>query len=163
MMGHKFHLTLSGQGPAEHELRQHVTRLGLVSCVHFTSPIETMLSSNDAYKTVLQAVDIFVQPWPGTVWQPELLESMSVGNTVVIAEGTMSDLIINGKTALTVSTHDEMDLTETLDRLMKDRQYARKIAAQGQNYLRKHFLASRMVTQLAKAYRQAQQYKIPRN
>jgi hypothetical protein len=46
-------------------------------------------------------------------------------------------------------------LTDALDRLLKDQSYARTLARQGQQYLRRHFLASQMITHLAKAYHHA--------
>ena len=154
-MGHKLNLILSGSGPAEHELRRQVKQLNLINTIHFTPPIETMISVSDAYKAVLQSVDIFIQPWPSRLWHPPLLESMSVGNAVIIADGIKNDLLINGKTAITVPFHDEQALTDSLDKLLKDPIYAQNLAKQSQDYLRKHFLASQMIARLAKAYRQA--------
>lgn len=155
---HQFHLTLSGEGPAEHYLRQQVKQLGLIQRVHFVPPLETMLSSSEVYKTVLQAVDIFIQPWPSKTWRPELIESMSVGNTIIVADGSNNDLVINDQTALTVPFHNEKALTDVLDLILKDRSYAQRLARQSQEYLHKHFLASRMIARLAKAYREALQF-----
>jgi glycosyltransferase involved in cell wall biosynthesis len=104
---------------------------------------------------VLSAIDIFVQSWPEKLWYPPLMEAMSAGNAVVAAGGVNNDLIINNKTALTFPFHNESALTDALDRLLKDQSYARTLARQGQQYLRKHFLASQMITHLAKAYRHA--------
>ena len=159
-MGYAFHATISGQGPAEHDLRRQVSMLKLDQRVHFVPPIEMMLSGSDAYKAVLQTVDIFIQPWPDTAWRPELLESMSVGNAVVVANGVKNDLVIEGKTALTIPFHNEQALTDKVEQLLKDREYARRLAQCSQAYLRKHFLASRMITRLARAYREALQTKI---
>lgn len=158
-MGHKFHLTLAGKGSAEYDLRRHVKKLGLIQCVHFVSPLEKMIADNDAYKEVLQSVDIFIQTWPNKQWRPELLEALSVGNAVIAVEQDHNDLIINKHTALTVPFRNEQALAQTLDRLLKDRDYCRSLAKQGQDYVRKHFLASDMVTRLTHAYRQALQFK----
>jgi len=153
--GHPLHLTLSGQGSAEHDLRRQVARLRMHSTVHFVPPVEALIRANEAYKAVLREVDIFVQPWPLRIWRPELLESMSVGNAVVVADGYNNDLVINNKTALTVPFQDEHALVATLERLLKDPTYARALAKRAQQYLRKHFLASRMIARLGRIYRRA--------
>ncbi|MCK4627692.1 MAG: glycosyltransferase family 4 protein [Sedimentisphaerales bacterium] len=159
-MGYNFNMTLSGRGPAEHNLRRQVSELNLNQRVHFVPPIEMMLSASNAYKAVLQTVDIFIQPWPNIAWRTELLESMSVGNAVVVANGVKNDLVLEGKTALTIPFHNEQALTDKVEQLLKDREYARLLAQRSQTYLRKHFLASRMITRLAKAYREALQTKV---
>ncbi len=153
--GHKFHLIISGEGSAEREYRKMVRTKGLAEQVHFVAPIKSMIPDNDAYKAVLKGVDIFIQPWPEMTWRPELLEAMSVGAAVVIADGTETDLVRDGKTALTVPFGNVEALTNTLDRLLNDRDYARSLANASQQYLRKHFLAHHMVTRLGQAYREA--------
>jgi glycosyltransferase involved in cell wall biosynthesis len=84
---------------------------------------------------------------------------MSVGNAVVTAEGVENDMVINGKTALTVKFHDEQAMTDALEKLLKDHEYARSLGRSAQEYLRKHFLASRMIARLGKAYHQSLQVK----
>ncbi len=87
-------------------------------------------------------------------WRPELLEAMSVGNAVIVADGSDNDLAIDGKTALVTPFEDESAMTDALDRMLLDRDYARNLAQNAQQHLRKHFLASRMIARLAKTYRQ---------
>jgi len=153
--GRDLHLLLSGQGPDEHKLWDLVGQLELTQQVHFVPPIEKMVSESDAYKLVFRDADIFVQSWPARHWRPELLEAMSVGNAVVAVNGTQNDLIIQEKTALTVDYRDEKQLFGALDRLLEDRGFSQGLAENAQQHLRKHFLASRMVSRLARAYRQA--------
>lgn len=126
----------------------------MLSEVHFIPPAETIVSASDAYKALFREADIFVQPWRARRWRPELLEAMSVGNAVIVADGSDNDLVIDGKTALVAPFEDESALTDALDRLLQDRDYARNLAQNAQQHLRKHFLASRMIARLAKAYRQ---------
>ena len=148
-------LVLSGAGPAEHYLRQRVQQLGLVEQVHFVPPVNTMISASDAYKAALQSADIFVRPGPSHSWSPELLEAMAVGNAVVVAGDQICDCIVNGKTALVAPNKNEQALTEALSKLIEDRPLARQLAQAGQDYLRRHFLASSMISRLVAAYRQA--------
>lgn len=157
--GHKFHLSISGDGPAEHIFRQLVDKLSLTGQIHFVPPIDTMLSSSEALKVIFEGFDIFIQPYSTGRWQPELLEAMSVGNVVVASEGPKNDLLIEGKTALLYPGQSEKQLASKLDFLLKNHDQARQLAQQGQSYLRKHYLASRMIARLAKAYRSILEYK----
>ncbi len=154
--GHRYHLTLAGDGPAESEFRRYVKKLDINDYVHFVPPIEDMVPESDAQKAVLKQMDIFIQPWPEKIWHPVLLEALSVGTAVIATRHIIiNDLIVNEETALTVVFHDEEALVNALDKLLSDRDYARSLGRRAQNYLRKHFLASRMITRLAKAYRYA--------
>ncbi len=153
--GKKLQLTISGEGPAEHDLRQIVDELKLGESVHFVPLIDNILATSDASKHLLEGADIFVQPWAAEMWRPELLEAMSVGNAVVIVEGTGNDLILPGKTALTVNFQDEIKLCETLESLLDDHGRAQELARNAQGHLRKHFLVSTMITRLAGSYRKA--------
>ena len=155
LRGHEPHLFLAGEGSAEHALREQAARLELNALVHFVPPIERMLAVSDAYKVVLRETDIFVQPWVAKQWRPELLEAMSIGNAVVAADGRVNDLVVDRTTALSVPFRDDGALTEALDLLLKDRAYARQLAASAQGYVRKHFLVSRMIARLAQTYRKA--------
>ncbi|MBI9016845.1 MAG: glycosyltransferase family 4 protein [Phycisphaerae bacterium] len=152
---HKFHLTISGHGPAESELRKLSSTLKLNNIVHFIEPLEDIIADNDAYKLFLQTVDIFIQPWTSQVWRPELTEAMAVGNAVVVAQGTDNDLTQNNKAALTFNPNDSNSLAGQLELLLTDHDHARQLARQCQDHVRKHFLASQMISCLTKAYRQA--------
>ena len=155
MKGHSLNVVLSGAGSAERELRSHVGQLGLAAMVHFIGPCEKLAATTDSYTRVFEAADIFVQPYPSSSWQPELLAAMSVGNAVVVADGAGNDLVVADRTALTVPFEDETALTEALDGLLSSRDSARQLAQGAQAHLRKHFTASRMVNRLAKAYHKA--------
>jgi len=160
-MGHNAHLTLSGSGPAEQILRRQVQRLNLLERVHFVPPFEELTTDSDAYKAAFQSADIFVLPRPMQSWRCELLEAMGVGNAVVAAETASNDLIVKDKTALAVPYQNEIALTEAMEKLLKDHDFARQLAANAQQYLRRHFLASRMVGRVVKVYRKALRDKFP--
>ena len=122
-------------------------------------PAENILCLVGAASLKFDGNDIFVLPSPQKIWRPELLEAMSVGNAVVVANGLENDLVVDGKTALAVPVHDELALSKAMEKLIMDRQFAKTLAKQSQDYLRKHFLVSRMISRLAKAYRQALKIK----
>ena len=153
--GQVVHLLLSGEGAAERDLRRQAKQLGIETRVHFVPPIDKMVAVSDSYKAAFQEADIFVQPWPARKWRPELLESMSVGNAVVAVKGQRKDLVIDGKTALVVPFQDEKALVEALEKLCRDREYARRLGKSSQQYLHKHFLAGQMIRRLGRFYREA--------
>ena len=150
----KLRLFIAGQGSAEFKFRNQVARLKLQAQIHFVPPIEQMVSASDAFKALFRDTDIFIQPWRSKLWQPELLEAMSVGNAVIVTESPGNDLIIDGQTAAVVPFQDEAALKITLDRMLQEHDFAQKLAKNAQQHLRKHFLASRMISRLAKTYRQ---------
>lgn len=155
MKGHQFNVILAGAGPAERDLRRHVRQLDLAATIHFVGSFENQAATIESYSQVFRSADIFVQPYPSTSWQPELLAAMSVGNAAIVADSAENDLIIPDKTTICVPFEDEKALTETLDRLLSDPQTARQLAQGAQAHLRKHFTASNMLTRLAKAYYKA--------
>lgn len=154
--GRRVHLMLLGRGSAEHDLRRLTSALGLIEQVHFGPPVTHMLRGLDAHKTIFREADVFVQPFPLRSWRPELLEALSVGNAVVVIRGPDNDLIVEGKTARVLPADDDARLADCLEALLADPQQARRFAENAQRYLRKHFLAGRMVARLGRAYRLAQ-------
>lgn len=159
--GRQIRLFISGQGSAEYKLRNQVARLKLNSQIHFVPPIEQMVSASDAFKALFRDIDIFIQSWRSEHWRPELLEAMSVGNAVIVTESPGNDLIIDGQTASVVPFQDESAFKNALDRMLQDHDYARTLATNAQQHLRKHFLASRMISRLAKTYQQVVNPKKP--
>jgi glycosyltransferase involved in cell wall biosynthesis len=154
-MGHYPFLTFSGEGQLEPALRRQADQAGLLAQIQFVPPVEKMMSMGDAYKGLLSGGDIYVQPWPARSWRTELLEAMSVGMAVAVAQGQASDLRVEGKTVVHYPFANPMGLAQVLQRFLSDRQYARQLAQNAQAYLRRHFLASKMVANMVAAYRSA--------
>lgn len=160
--GHAIDLTISGKGSSERDFRHQVKRLELGAQVNFVPPISAMISINDAYKLALKEADIYVQPWAAANWQPQLLEAMSVGCATIVTQGQNNDLVIPHKTALTFAPDDEQALADHLASLIADRPAAQTLAKNAQKHLKKHFLASQMITSLVKAYKRALELTIPK-
>jgi len=154
------HLLIAGKGPDEYLLRRLVRQCGVSDQVHFIPPVKCLTRDNEAFKAVLKTVDIFVQTCPVKMWQPELLEAMSVGNAVIAVDSRQNDLILPGKTALTIPFQQTQALADALRRLLTDRPFACRLALQAQDHLRKHFLASHMISRMAHTYRRAAALKI---
>jgi glycosyltransferase involved in cell wall biosynthesis len=144
---------LAGSGRAEHRLRQHAHRYGVQEYVHMAPPIETVLPVVDAARAVFRDVDVYVQPFAMERWSPELLEAMSVGNAVVVVDTEANDLVVPGQTVRSLARSDARELSEVIVALLENPEEARQLAANAQGHLRRHFLASRMVSRVARAYR----------
>jgi len=153
--GIKLELIFPSIGPDENAFRKQVSQLKIEDHVHFTPRIRDMLAISDSYKAIFKETDIYIQPWPAKFWQPELLEAMSVGNAVVIAEGFTNDLIIKDKTATLFPFKDKKALAKTLEDLITNKQSAINLATGAQDHLRKHFKASKMITSLVTQYQYA--------
>lgn len=153
--GHDFGLTIAGRGNAKSDFWEQVRRLNLNTCVHFIEPLDTILNSIEAYKEMFRSVDIFVRPWPAEEFRVDLLEAMSVGAAVVAVTKGTDDLLIHEKTALSVPFRDDLALAKALERLLKNPSLAVTLGSGAQAYLRKHFLASRMITRLTHIYHDA--------
>jgi len=153
--GIELELIISSIGPDENAFRKQVHQLKLESHIHFTPRIRDMLAISDSYKAIFKDTDIYVQPWPAKFWQPELLEAMSVGNAVVIAEGLTNDLIIKDKTAALFPYKNKKALAQTIENLITNKQSAIDLATGAQDHLRKHFKASKMITSHVTQYKNA--------
>ena len=148
-----FQLMISGSGKAEYEFRKLVSSMDLCKNVHFTDPIDHIVLDNEAFRKVLRMSDIYIQCRPTRIWHPELLEAMSSGNAVVSVGTSDNNLIVEGKTALTAEIHNPEDLANKIKLLIEDREYARQLATNCQQYIKKHFLASDMIEKLIKVYK----------
>ncbi len=149
-----FAVALSGSGRLEQHLRHKVNQLKLNECVHFIDPIDKLVEESDALKAILSAYDIFVVPHKSPIWQPELLEAMSVGNTIVAPRGTAPDLIRHEQTGLNFEPGNTQSLAQVLRKAIHDRPASRQLGINAQQYLKKHFLVSHMVSRLSKVYAQ---------
>ncbi len=149
----EFQIMIAGKGKMEFEYRRMVNSMGLGQKVHFIDPIDSLIADNEAFRKVFRMADIYVQCRPSRTWHPELLEAMSAGNAVVAVGETEHSLLIDETTALLCNLHHPEDMAEKLGKLIDDRKYARELANQCQNYIKKHFLASEMVGKLVKAYK----------
>jgi len=150
--GYEFMLVITGSGPAEKQVRKLLTGLGL-------SQIVTIVPRLELWRSVLAAGDIFIQPRPSTLFNPLLLEAMSVGAAVAACKGGVDDLIIEDKTAVVFDPDDELSIHRTLKQLFDAREYAQQLAREAQQYLRENHAVSQMVSSILQTYRDAQNWR----
>jgi glycosyltransferase involved in cell wall biosynthesis len=104
------------------------------------------------WRSVLAAGDIFVQPRPSFVFDLSLLEAMSIGTAVASCKGGVDDLIIEDQTAVVFDPNDEVSIMRALQRLLDRREFARQIAKNAQEYLRKNHSVSKMISGILRVY-----------
>ncbi|KPL25175.1 MAG: hypothetical protein AMJ75_01910 [Phycisphaerae bacterium SM1_79] len=148
---YEFMFVVMGAGRAESQLRKLLAALGLSQTV-------TIVPRLQPWRSVLAAGDIFIQPRRTTVFNPLLLEAMSVGTAVAACKGGVDDLIIEDQTAVVFDPDDELSIRSTLQRLFDRREFARKLAKEAQKYLKENHTVSKMISGTLQVYRQAQQW-----
>lgn len=153
--GYEFMTVVMGGGRAESQVHKLLAALDLLQTV-------TIVPRLRPVRSVLAAGDIFVRPQPSSAFDPFLLEAMSVGVAVAACRGGVDDLIVDGETAVVFDPNDELSIVTALKQLLGKREFARKIAAAGQDYLRKNHSVSNMISATLQTYRNAEQwYKSP--
>jgi len=146
--GYEFMTLLMGGGPGESKLRELLAALDLLQMV-------TIIPRMRPCRSVLAAGDIFIQPRPTSAFNPFLLEAMSVGTAVAACKGGVDDLVAEGATAVVFDPDDEMSIMAALKQLLDKREFARKIAKAGQQYLRENHSVSDMIAATLKTYKNA--------
>ncbi|MHC4574700.1 MAG: glycosyltransferase family 4 protein, partial [Planctomycetota bacterium] len=149
--GYEFLLVAVGGGRAESELRKLLRGLGLLWIV-------TIVPRLTAWRSILAAGDIFIQPQPSRAFDPLLLEAMSVGTAVAGCRGGVDDLLIEDKTCAMFDPGDELSIYNSLQRLFDRPEYARQLAQGAQEYLRENHSVSKMVAEILQIYRDTQQW-----
>lgn len=146
--GYEFMMVVAGEGRAERQLWKLLTALGLLEVV-------IMVPRLKPWRAVLASGDIFIQPKSSLAFNLSLLEAMSVGAAVAACRGGVDDLIVEDQTALVFDPKDELSILRCLQRFLDKREFARKIAANAQEYLRKNHPADAMISATIQAYREA--------
>ena len=147
---YEFMLVMMGDGAGERQVRKLLTSLGIPQIV-------TIVPKLELWRPLLAAGDIFVQPQPTTAFNPLLQEAMSVGAAVAACKGGVDDLIVEDKTAVVFDPDDELSIYGSLQRLFDRREWARQLARAAQESLRENHSVSKMVADILRIYRNAQQ------
>ena len=147
--GYEFMMVVAGDGRAERQLWKMLAALGLLQIV-------AMVPKLKPWRSVLASGDIFIRPQSRLVFDPSLLEAMSVGAAVAACKGGVDDLVIEDRTAVIFDLKDELSMFRSLQRLLDRREFAREIAGNAQKYLRENHTAGNMISATVRAYRDAQ-------
>ena len=153
--GNEFVFAIIGTGPAERKIYELLRSLGL-------SQVVSIIPDMQPLRSIFAGADIFIQPRSTNDFNQRLLEAMSVGMVVATCRNCNDDMLIPDRTALFFDSNDELSIYDCLHTLLSKPEHAIKIAAAGQQYLKKHHTVSRMTTALMQTYRDAQQkHKTP--
>ncbi len=147
--GYEFMTVIAGGGRAERQLWKLLSALGLLQIV-------SIVPRRMPWRSVLAAGDIFIQLKPNYVFDPVLLEAMSIGAAVAGCTGGVDDLIIEDRTAVVFDPNDEMSIMRSLQRLLDRREFARQIARTAQQYLKENHSVSKMIAATLKVYYETQ-------
>ena len=148
--GYEFILAIIGEGPAERAIHKTIKKLGLSQVVTVVPPMQPL-------RAIFSGADIFIclEFAPGL--NSNLLDAMSVGMAVAGSRVNAGALLDDEKTAVLFDALDELSIYSRLQKLLGQHEFARQIAAAGQEHLRQNYTVSRMVDSLVEIYRNVQQ------
>jgi len=149
--GYEFILAIIGRGNAEREIHRMIKKLGL-------SQVVTIVPELEPIRSVFSGADIFIQPHSRPEFNSPLLEAMGVGLVVASCHDASEDLLVDNETTVFFDPYDELSVYNCLHNLLDDREFARRIARNGQQYLRENYTVTGMVDSLMKYYQQAQDW-----
>jgi glycosyltransferase involved in cell wall biosynthesis len=137
-----------GDGPARPELEREARRRGLESRVRF-------LGWRRDVPSLLQAMDLYVQPSLLEGFGLSVLEAMAAGLPVVATRtGGLPEVVGEGQTGDLVPAGDARRLGESLARLLSDPQRRSAYGAEGEARARREFPLQRMVRAWGDLYRE---------
>jgi len=150
-----FRCTIGGSGPQEAELREKVRTLRVEDVVTITGEA----ISQEKIPEFMQGGDIYCLP---CVWAADndvdglpqmLMEAMACGLPAVSTNLVgIPDLVEHGKTGLLAEPEDVVGLADCLEKLLRDPQLARQLAAEGRERVVGVFDLSRSLNALAKEF-----------
>lgn len=129
-------------------LMRHIENLNATGFVHI---IDKPIS--DSYLVDLyNSCDVFVFPNDNQTWGMAPLEAMSVGKPVVVTKGAgVHEVLEHGKTALIANAHDPDSLASQLELLMEDEALAKRIATNGNQFVRENMTRRKCAERLAES------------
>lgn len=147
-------LVIVGDGPQREALEARVAELGIAQRVVFAG------NQRDVVPW-LQALDIFVLPSYANEGVPQaLLQAMLVGLPCVTTHvGSISELAIDGRTALVVPPQQVPPLRQALVRLMHDPALRRELRRAAREHCEQTMSAERMLDRMELVYRRAAEAK----
>lgn len=144
--GHKLLTFLLGAGPHEWVLRRQARRMNLGRTVVFAQPEGDILKA-------MTGADIFIQPTAERALSARTLQALAQGMAVTGVGGGVCDALIADRTAVLCNTPSSGELATGIERLLLDREFARTVATNAVEHMRKHHTMSAMAQQTADAYK----------
>lgn len=149
--GYEFILAIIGRGGAERDIHRLIKKLGL-------SQVVTVVPEIEPLRSVFGGADIFIQPHSRPEFNSPLLEAMGVGLAVASCHDGSEDLLVENETTVFFDPYDELSVYGCLHNLLDKREFAQKIARNGQQFLRENYTVTGMIQSLLKYYHAAQDW-----
>jgi glycosyltransferase involved in cell wall biosynthesis len=147
LLGDRFHLIITGEGPERDALAAKVRVLARPDCVHLTG------NRRDVPR-LLAALDVFALTSVGEGLPLVIPEAMAAGLPVVsTAVGGIPQVVVAGETGFLVEYGDEEALGGHLRSLDLDRELARKCGEAGRARALDRYSSRRMVADYLSLYR----------
>ena len=129
---HDAQFLVVGDGPLRETLEQTADRSGLAGNVRF-------LGSRSDIAAILSASDIFALTSKNEASPVSILESMSCGLPIVAPNiGSISELVINGKTGILFEGEDPEEIGDHWLSLLNDRDVCGKLGAMARAHVTQH-------------------------
>jgi glycosyltransferase involved in cell wall biosynthesis/uncharacterized membrane protein len=128
-----FRAIFVGEGPDQPALANEVRRLGL-------APNVALLGARSDVPDLLAGADVFVLSSRSEGLPMSVLEAMAAGLPVVATDvGGVSELVLEGETGLLVPRGDTTALAQALERLLRDEDLRRRMAASARARVEREF------------------------
>ncbi|MCB9856073.1 MAG: glycosyltransferase family 4 protein [Phycisphaerales bacterium] len=134
-----------GKGGYEGELRRLTNSLGLASNIMFTGRLEHLRSA-------MAAADVFCVPRTLPYFREEPIHAMALGLLLIIADDAIHDGLTHNRNAVLVPDGDDVAIAGAIIESVRNQENARKIAAAGQEHVRKNHSISGMVSRYQQIY-----------
>jgi glycosyltransferase involved in cell wall biosynthesis len=139
-------LVMLGEGSLRPELESEVHKLGLRQCVHMPGHIPDI-------RDWMAAADVCVLPSFAEGLPLFAIESLAAGRPMVASavDGT-PEIVVDGRTGLTVPPGNAVALAHAIARLLSNRQLAAELGRAGAAWVRQWFTLDRQIRETEELY-----------
>lgn len=142
-------LVIYGQGPAETELQQQISRLNLDGVATLAGPIP-----HDQVPNALRSFDIFAALSRSESFGVAILEANACGVPVVASDADgPAEVTIDGVTGLIVPREDPTAAAKAIVRLARDPRFRADLGRNGRDHVLDHYTWQRSLDAMLDAYR----------
>jgi glycosyltransferase involved in cell wall biosynthesis len=141
------HLVIVGDGPERQSVEERIQKLGLSDSVTLTG----QQNSAEPYYGIanLAVLSSWTEGSPNA-----LLEAMAAGVPIVATNvGGIPEIVTSGESALLIDPGQPGPLAESIERLLKDRELASRLASRGEELIRERHTPEQRTRRLVEIYR----------
>ena len=146
--GYEFVVAFMGSGRAEKQMREFIKATGLLQTVTIVPQIRPL-------RAVFRGCDILIHPGCFDKFDPAVIEAAGAGLAIAADKENVEEFLQDGSTAVLFDSKDELSIYSSIQKILDDKNLAKNIALNAQNYLRTNNSVSTMVDDLLKIYSEA--------